>query len=198
VFQFVENLPVEKFWGVGPATLKRLHTAGIKNAADIRSSSISKLEKLLGSYAHFLFELAHGEDSREVDPVCDPKSRGTETTFEKDIVNSSLLMKHLESQAQEVSLDLKKLERPGRTITLKLKYSDFTSITRSRTLFHPTDDPAIILATASELLFKDTEVGVRPVRLIGISVSNLVSDEEPLQLWFEFSSGGAGSTPFAT
>jgi DNA polymerase-4 len=186
VFALVENLPVEKLWGVGPATVKRLHAAGIKTTSDIRVRSMFELENILGSYAHFLFELAHGEDSREVDPVSDPKSRGTETTFDKDIRNTNLLLQHLETQAEDVSLDLKKLGRPGRTVTLKIKYSDFTSITRSRTLFHPTEDAALILKNASELLFKDTEVGTRAVRLIGISVSNLVTEEEPLQLWFEF------------
>jgi DNA polymerase-4 len=147
---------------------------------------MSQLEKLVGTYAHFLFELAHGEDHREVDPSSDPKSRGTEITFEKDILNATVLLRHLEEQALDVSLDLKKLERLGRTVTLKLKYSDFTSITRSQTLFHPTDDPHVIFQTASELLYKDTEVGSRPIRLIGVSVGNLITEEEPLQLWFEF------------
>lgn len=188
-FQFVENLPVENFWGVGPATAKRLREAGIHTSADIRRKPMSQLEKLVGSYAHFLFELAHGEDHRQVDPSSDPKSRGTETTFEKDILNSNELLHYLEEQALEVSLDLKKMECLARTITLKLKYSDFSSITRSHTLFHPTDDSDLIYRTASGLLHKDTEVGSRPVRLIGISAGNLVTENEPLQLWFDFKTG---------
>jgi DNA polymerase-4 len=186
VFQFVENLPVEKFWGVGPATAKRLNEAGIRTASDIRKSSPHQLKKIVGSYATFLFELAHGEDSREVDPSSDPKSRGSETTFEKDILSSGQLLKHLQLQAQEISLDLKRLERLGRSITLKIKYSDFTSITRTKTLFHPTDESTVLYQTAEELLHKDTEVGMRPVRLIGISVGNLIAEGDPLQLWFEF------------
>jgi DNA polymerase-4 len=155
-------------------------------ASDIRKSSPHKLKKIVGSYATFLFELAHGEDSREVDPTSDPKSRGSETTFEKDILSSAQLLKHLQLQAQEISLDLKRLERLGRSITLKIKYSDFTSITRTKTLFHPTDDSIVIYQTAEELLHKDTEVGIRSVRLIGISVGNLIAEGDPLQLWFEF------------
>lgn len=186
VYSFIENLPVEKFWGVGPATAKKLYAAGFRTAADIRSSSPSELQKTVGSYGHFLFELAHGRDEREVDPSFDPKSCGTETTFEKDIYSADELLKYVSTQAHEVSLELKKLERPGRTVTLKIKYSDFTSITRSQTLFHPIDDEETISKTAAELLFKNTEIYTRPVRLIGVSVGNLIRDEDPLQLWFNF------------
>ena len=185
-FQFVAELPVEKFWGVGPATAKRLHSAGIKTASDVRKRSVSELEKWVGSYGSFLFELAHGEDNRPVDPSSDPKSRGTETTFKRNISDPHLLLDTLREQAKELSLDLKKMEHTGRTVTLKIKYSDFTSITRSQTLFHPTDKEETLYETASQLLFRDTEVQSRPVRLIGISVGNLINSEDPLQLWFDF------------
>lgn len=186
VAELVKDLPVEKFWGVGPATAERLNSIGIRTAADIRNQPLAHLEKVLGSHARFLYGLAHGEDSREVDPSFDPKSRGTETTFDRDILDGDRLLTYLQDQAQEVSADLKKLERPGRTVTLKIKYADFSAVTRSRTLAFPTADAGEIFRVVSDLLYKDTEVGTRPVRLIGISVSNLVHHEEPLQLWFEF------------
>lgn len=186
VASVVENLAVEKLWGVGPATAERLNSIGIRTAADIRRQPLSHLEKVIGSHARFLYGLAHGEDDREVDPSFDPKSRGTETTFDRDILDADRLLDQLQEQATEVSADLKKLERPGRTVTLKIKYANFSAITRSRTIAFPTDDASEIFKIVSELLYKDTEVGTRPVRLIGISVSNLVDHEEPLQLWFEF------------
>jgi DNA polymerase-4 len=122
-----------------------------------------------------------------VDPSFDPKSCGTETTFDRDIINPNQLLAQMEAQSEEVSLGLKKMEKPGKTVTLKIKYNDFTSITRSRTLFHPTYDSSLIFQIASELLYRDTLVGSKPVRLIGISVKNLIHEEEPQQLWFNFS-----------
>ena len=186
VFKFIERLPVEKFWGVGPATARKLHAAGLLTAAEIRASSKAQLEKVVGSFASFLFELAHGRDDREVDSTSDPKSRGTETTFARDIHGTTELLEYIRNQAQEVAEGLKKLGRPGRTITLKIKYSDFTSITRSQTLVNPTQNARLIEETAAELLFRHTEVRHRPVRLIGVSVGNLVRADEPLQLWFDF------------
>lgn len=187
VSEFIQKLPVQSFWGVGPATAKRLNHAGIYTAEDIRSKSVASLEKVVGSYASFLFDLAHGKDDREVDPSFEPKSRGTETTFAQDLTDTGRLLQVLEEQAEEVAFDLQKIKRPGRTVTLKLKYADFTSITRSQTLFHPTDEAQLIYSTASDLLFRDTEIQARAVRLIGISMSNLVHEDDPLQLWFHFS-----------
>ena len=186
VFKFIENLPVEKLWGVGPATAKKLHTIGIRTTADIRKQGLPQLEKAIGSYASFLHALANGEDDREVDTSSEPKSRGSETTLVRDTTNSNELLEHITTQSEEVAQDLQKHQYMGRTITLKIKYKDFTSITRSRTLHFPTHDADTISKTAADLLFKDTEVGSRPVRLIGVSVSNFITETEPLQLWFDF------------
>ena len=186
VFQFVENLPVEKFWGVGPATARKLQENGIKSAVDLRSRSVLALEKIVGSYAFFLHELAHGRDDREVEAQLEPKSRGTETTFEKDSLNSNELLKVLETQAEEISQELKRLGRPGRTVTLKVKYSDFTAITRSRTVVDPLFRASEIYALTSELLLNHTQVGSQPIRLIGTSVSSLIHPDDPLQLWFDY------------
>ncbi len=185
-FRFVENLPVEDFWGIGPATAKKLHSFGIRTARDIRKRTVSELEKVVGSYGSFLFELAHGEDNREVDPTSDPKSTGTETTFEKDISDPFYLVEMMRGQSLEVSEGLKSLQRRGRTVVVKIKYADFSLITRSRTLSRPTDDSKVISEIASELLLKEAEINEKPVRLIGVSVTNLVSQDEPIQLWFEF------------
>lgn len=186
VAEFIENLAVEQFWGVGPATAKKLRARGIITARDIRTATLEELHRSVGNFAQFLFDLAHGKDDREVCPEHERKSCGTETTFDKDVQSPEVLLGYIQEQAQEVSEELKKYDRPGKTVTVKIKYSDFSSITRSRTLFHPTTSPSLIAQTASELLFKETEVAQRPVRLIGVSVSNLLAEDEPLQLWFEF------------
>ena len=186
VFALIENLAVEKFWGVGPVTAKKLNDAGFITAADIRKRTVEELEKCVGSYAEFLFGLAHGEDDREVDTSSEPKSRGAETTFDHDILNPHTLLPIIEEMAQEIVQDLKPLQYLARTITLKLRYADFRTITRSRTLLHPTIDSRLIAQTAADLMYKDTEVGKTPIRLIGVAVSGFTHPEHPLQLWFKF------------
>lgn len=186
VFAFIENLAVEKFWGVGPATTKKLHAAQLFTAADIRKRPLPELEALLGSYAHFLYELAHGRDDRAVDPHQEPKSRGSEITFDHDVSHPQTLLQTLGQMGEELAENLLELQCLARTVTLKLRYSDFKTITRSRTLPHPTGEASMICETGADLLFKDTEVGSRPIRLIGLSVSGLIRPDEPLQLWFHF------------
>jgi DNA polymerase IV len=186
VFQFVENLPVEKFWGVGPKTAEKLYAAGIRTAHDVRKTPCPHLENLLGSYGQFLFELAHGRDDREVEPSSEPKSRGSETTFERDLLDKTVLLNILQELAEGLALELKELGKPGKTITVKIKYHDFETITRSRTVSFPGMDSSFILEIASDLMFRQTEVGIRPVRLLGISVSNFVDATEPIQLSWPF------------
>lgn len=186
VSSFVEKLAVEKLWGVGPATARKLHSLGFKTAGDIRKSTKATLEKELGKFGIFLFDLSFGIDSRAVESDSEPKSRGTETTFEKDISNENLLLEALRTQAQELGECLQDMHCSVRTITLKVKYSDFKSVTRSKTLINPTENSTVINQTATELLLNHTEAGSRPIRLLGISVSGFVSFNEPLQLWFEW------------
>lgn len=187
VFSFVENLPVEKFWGVGPKTAEKLYAAGIRTAKDLRNTPVNLLERLLGSYGQFLYELAHGRDDRAVEPSSEPKSRGVETTFDRDTLEASFLLDVLRDHAKSLSDELKQMDRVGRTVTLKIKYHDFETITRSRTYLAPGDDSLFLLNAASELLFKQTEVGVRPIRLLGLSVSNFTRELDPIQLVLGFS-----------
>ncbi len=186
VMSWIEHLPVEKFWGVGPATAKKLHALGIQTASDIRRLDSTQLEKEMGSFGSFLYELAFGRDPRSVEAHSEPKSRGSETTFDKDILNAQTLLNYIESQANELSTDLKKIQRQATTICLKIKYSDFKQISRSQSLTQPSDESFTIAQTAAELLFRDTDVGTRPIRLIGISVSGLVTPDHPVQLCFDF------------
>lgn len=186
VEDFVRDLAVEKFWGVGPATAKRLHGLGIFSAADLRRQRPERLIEELGKFGSFLVRLAHGEDDREVESDGDPKSRGSETTFEHDILDPERLMAVLREQAEEVAADLKEMVRPAKTISIKVRYANFETITRARTLHRYTDDARTIARVACDLMLGSTEAGVRPIRLVGLSVSGFVNPDEPLQLWFEW------------
>lgn len=185
VLAFVEPLPVEKLWGVGPATAAKLHSLGLRKAGDLRSFGRESLIRALGSMGDFLYALSFGEDSRPVDPEWDPKSCGSETTFEKDITEIPELLRVLRELSEGVSTELRKIGRPAKSITLKVRYDDFTTITRSHTWTRHTDRQESILRAVSDLLIMRTEAGRRPVRLLGVSAGNLLGPDEPIQLWFE-------------
>lgn len=183
VAEFIDKLPVERFWGVGPKTAERLKRQGLHTALDIRARTARDLEGLFGSMGPYLFELAHGRDHRRVESEREAKSIGSETTFDEDLLDILDIKKQVTDQAHEVAAELQSIDRPARTVTLKIKYSDFKSITRSRTLPMRTDRAETIERVAHELLTENTEAGRRPVRLVGVSVSSLFDPLAPEQLW---------------
>jgi len=182
VSEFLAGLPLKKLWGVGPATDKRLRDMGLVTCADVRMVEPALLEAQLGSYGTLLHRLAHGDDPRQVQPHRDPKSRGAEQTFSTDIHDLDVLERVVAEQAASVAASLTRIESPGRRVTLKLRYSDFTTITRSKTLPSPTSDPEVIRQTALELMAAGTEAGARPVRLVGVSVGSFADRHAPEQL----------------
>jgi DNA polymerase-4 len=177
-------LPVGRLWGVGKVTEKTLKSAGYQVIADLRAAA--QLEALLGSMGPWLWELAHGRDDREVDATWDPKSSGTEETFSEDILSVARLLDELEPLCDEVSESLKAHQWFAITFTLKVKYHDFKQITRSVTLTVPTDSKAIIFQNMKKLLQDKTEAGTTPIRLLGVSASGLIRENDPLQLYFSF------------
>jgi len=179
---FVASLPIEKFWSVGPATAKRLHAIGVHTGADLRAKGLEELRALLGKHGAFLHGLSRGVDERRVTPTREPKSKGSERTFAEDVVELSVLLESLDEQAERVLRSLDKIERTARTVTLKVRYGDFTTITRSRTLPHGVGDARALHETATDLLLNHTEAATRPVRLVGVSVSGFVHDDGPTQL----------------
>lgn len=181
---FLRDLPARRLWGVGPKTAERLETMGIRTVKDIRARTPAFLERSLGSYGPFLYELAHGRDDRRVSPGRARKSRGAERTFARDLRDRQEILRLLDNLAHSVADDLDRIEQPGRTVTIKIRYEDFTTITRSRTLPTPTADAARIAAAAKALL-DQTEAGRRPVRLVGVTISNLVEEGAPRQLELE-------------
>lgn len=182
VEEFLLKLPVERLWGVGPATTKKLAEHGILTTADIRIRKKEDMLRLMGKFGAFLHGLAFGEDNREVHSHREPKSRGSETTFENDVLDIQLLEKTVHELSDDVSESLKRLSRKAMTVTVKLRYSDFSTITRSRTSPLGIDGTECLAKMAKELLLSSTEAGKRPVRLVGVSASHFIDPDQPEQL----------------
>lgn len=166
---FLECLPVRKVPGVGQRTAEELKKLGVVHAADILKMPVRFWLKKFGKWGARLFEKAQGIDHSPVEPYGDPKSISAEETFARDIDSITDLEKMLLSQAEEVGRDLRKHGLRGRTVTLKLKYSDFKVVTRSRTLPEAFDSTDLLFATARKLLGELKPSG--KVRLIGVGVS---------------------------
>lgn len=171
-------LDVGKIWGVGKVTRQRLELLGIKTIGDLQNSPPGVLEHHLGSYAHTLRELAFGLDNRPVLSGGESKSIGAETTFARDISEAAELRKQLLALVDEVAKRLRDDGMRARTVNLKARYEDFTTVTRALTLPAPTALTKEIRAAAIELLEKKLGRAGRPLRLIGVSVSNLERPEE--------------------
>ncbi len=176
---FLAGLPLSRLWGVGPKTEEELTRAGLKTIGDVASRDVEWLEARLGSQGRHLWELAQGHDSREVVPDRAAKSVGAEDTFEEDLTGVDLLRPHVHAQALRVARRLRKAGVKGRVIQLKLKFSDFSLITRRTTLPSPTDDGQTLYRAALELL--ERSHADRPIRLTGVSVQSL-GEQEPQQL----------------
>ncbi|MDY6952406.1 MAG: DNA polymerase IV [Thermodesulfobacteriota bacterium] len=169
---FLDPLSIDKMWGVGKQTQKRLHGLGIKTIGDLGRFPAKALGKKLGKHGTKMHDLALGIDDRDVIPWSEVKSVGHEETFSQDIVEQEAARKEILFLSQKVARRMRRKGVSGRTITLKVKYSDFVQVTRSVTLPALTCDGHIVFSTACGLMAK-TDVGRRPVRLLGVSVSQL-------------------------
>jgi DNA polymerase-4 len=172
VEQFLQKLPVDALWGVGPVTAQRLKERGIERLVDVRSADVSLLRDAVGSNADWLRELAAGIDERPVVPNRSAKSSGTENTFSQDLLDVGEIRREIDDMARQGAEWLERKSLLCRTVTIKVRYSDFTTITRSHSAL-PTRDPDAIAERALALLER-TEAGRRPVRLLGASMHNLV------------------------
>lgn len=170
---FMENLPLRKIHGVGPATDKKLATLGFRICRDLWNCDPHIIETNLGSMGRWILRAAKGIDHRPVCTSWERQSYGREDTLPRDEVDITRICEHVERLSEKVSNSLKRAEKCGRTITLKLKYADFESITRSKSLSEKLNCPSTIASICKELLTTKTEAGRRPVRLVGVSVSNL-------------------------
>lgn len=171
VEHFIEKLPVEKFFGVGQVTAAKMKSLDLHTGADLKKLSESELVKYFGKVGHFFHKISRGVDDREVQPHRETKSLAAEDTFASDLVTSEEMRIELKKIAQTVYNRLIKYNLKGRTITVKIKYSDFKQITRSRTFSNPIDDLPTIRQISFDLL-ESTGLVNKKIRLLGISMSN--------------------------
>jgi DNA polymerase-4 len=176
VEQFLQGLPVDALWGVGPVTASRLRARGIEKLVDVRLVDAAVLREAVGSHAGWLQQLARGVDDRPVVAEHEPKSSGSENTFERDLTDLETIRAEIRDMARSAAEWLERRVLYARTVTIKVRYNDFTTITRSHT-DPPTRDADRIVGRAEWLLEK-TEAGRRPVRLLGVSVHNLSDTED--------------------
>lgn len=188
--EFVAHLPIESFWGVGPVTAKKMHSLGIHNGEQLRASSLATLTREFGKVGAIYYDFARGIDLRPVEAVRIRKSIGCEHTLEKDINRRSSVIIELYHTAVELVGRLERKSFRGNTLTLKIKFHDFTQITRSITRPQELTSLDVILPLAKQLL-KEVDYEHRPIRLIGLSVSNPLEEREEKGVWeqlsFEFS-----------
>ena len=172
VRDFLDPLPVKKMWGVGKVSQRLLSRLNIHTFRDLRQTPVKVLEKKFGKHGVKIHLLAMGVDERDVIPDHDVKSIGHEQTFLQDIISLDTVQKELLALGSKVARRMRQKGLKGKTITLKVKYSDFVQITRSVTLPKSIDDGSEIYSVACRLLEK-TRVTKKPVRLLGISLSRL-------------------------
>jgi DNA polymerase-4 len=177
VEHFLPRLTVDALWGVGPVTASRLRERGIEKLLDVRRAAPDVLREAVGSQSDWLRQLAEGIDDRPVVPNREVKSSGTENTFSSDLTDLTQIRGEIDGMARDGAAWLERKSLLCRTVTIKVRYSDFTTVTRSNSRVPPTRDAEDIVQRALALLDR-TEAGRRPVRLLGVSVHNLIDPAE--------------------
>jgi len=168
---FIAGLAIGKFHGIGPATEAKMLKLGIKTGADLRNKSLIELIEKFGKSGQYYYNIARAIDERPVRSTRVRKSLGKETTFSEDIVSVAMLTDQLNTLVEQVTVNLAKQQLQAKTVTLKVKYADFQQVTRAQTL-----DDALDMVAVKQLiprLLSRTEAGRKPVRLVGLSLSNL-------------------------
>ena len=181
VDQFLRDLPISRLWGVGPKTEARLHEMGFRTIGQLASASRESLVRTLGSLGEHLYQLSHGKDDRQVVPDWERKSVGTETTFDEDTDDRDLLLRTILELSDHVAERLRKDEYRARKVTLKLRYSNFSTHTKQHSLDRLIQTGDEIAAVARQL-FSQFPLN-RKIRLIGVSAGDLHRGrEDPEQL----------------
>src|SRR5436190_1407109 len=173
---FLQQLPVDALWGVGPVTAKKLRAHGIERVVDVRTADAQLLRNAVGSLADWLQQLAKGEDDRPVVPNREAKASGSENTYPEDLVDLGTIRQEVAEMAAHAIGWLARKQLLARTVSIKVRYSDFTTITRSHSAA-PSRDESDLTARAVHLLDK-TDAGKRPVRLLGVSVHNFCTEAD--------------------
>ena len=192
VLEFLEQLDIRKFYGIGKVTAEKMYQKGIFTGKDLKRKTLEYLDEHFGKSGRYYYFIVRGIHNSEVKPHRIRKSLAAERTFYDNLTSEVFMLEKLEHIAEEVAKRLNKSKVAGKTITLKIKYSDFTLQTRSKTLPYYVSDKDIILDTAKNLLYQDTLK--ESVRLLGISISNLNTETKKkpetksvsVQLKFDF------------
>jgi DNA polymerase-4 len=189
---FVEQLPIEKFHGIGEVTANKMHSLGIRTGTDLKELKLAELIQHFGKAGHYYYKIARAQDDRAVEPNRIRKSIGAETSFAKNLTDRTQMLLQLEQIAETVKQRLDKHQTGGRTLTLKVKFSDYQQITRSKTVLTPIRELSAIAYMAKELfegidlsdVSRQAAPRLRSIRLLGISLSNLdnVNECETIQL----------------
>lgn len=179
VIAFLEALDIRKFYGVGKVTAEKMYQKGIFTGKDLKAKSLEFLDENFGKSGRYYYHVVRGIHNSEVKPNRIRKSLAAERTFSENLSSEIFMLEKLDHIAEEVARRLEKSKVSGKTITLKIKYSDFTLQTRSKTLPYYVQNKSIILDTAKDLLYQ--EHLNNSVRLLGISLSNLNTDSEKVK-----------------
>ena len=185
---FVEELPIEKFFGIGKVTAQKMHNLGISYGKDLKKFSEFELIKHFGKQGSYYYHIARAIDLREVKPHRKRKSIGAENTFDYDLSDIFEMENQLYKIAEKLMERIKKADMPGKTLTLKVKYHDFTQITRSKTYKHYIDNMEDLWKFAKEI-FMAIDFTNKKIRLLGLSLTNLQGKEDQekaIQLTFDF------------
>jgi DNA polymerase-4 len=185
---FVEDLDVSKFHGIGPAIAARMEGLGIRTGRDLRQRSLSFLQQHFGKAGAHFYAISRGEDDRPVVPDRPRKSSGSETTYARDLSNPEEILAGIEALADEVWAWCEKAGKPGRTVTIKVKFADFQQLTRSRSSAEPVSGRAALVGISAELM-RSLFPLTKKVRLLGVSVSGFDTPDEHAhntQMAFDF------------
>ena len=175
---FLDSLPISKFFGVGKVTQRVLHNLGIETGYDLRQLDINELESIFKNRGYLFYQLSRGIDHREVEPHRERKSIGAETTLSENLdIEDEKLINILDELCEEVAYRAEYLKKMGRTVTLKIKYGDFRQITRSASLINPIFTHEDIRTNIFNL-FKNIEHNHKGIRLVGVTLLNLINKEE--------------------
>jgi DNA polymerase-4 len=174
--KFIESLKVEKFYGIGRVTAEKMHKLGIHTGADLKRWDMVSLIRNFGKSGAFFYDIVRGKDDRPVEPDSERKSVGTELTYEKDLTTTFEIIAELYKVEKELFERMQHSEATGRTITLKIKFSDFKQITRSKTLQHYIRDFETLHKEVTAIRKSINLENVR-IRLLGVSISNLDSED---------------------
>lgn len=185
---FIAELPVEAFWGVGRATAERMHLLGIRTGADLRERSLEQLTRHFGKAGRVFYDFARGVDERPVIYEWVRKSLGCERTFEENSAEPLVVEGHLREVVEELDGRLQRRQFLGRTLTLRVKFADFSVLSRSASFPEAFSSPELLLQRGLELL-RGLDYADRPIRLLGLSLSHPPEELRPgmwVQQWLPF------------